>query len=73
MPKQVEPLPCLCGKVPICQRTEGKSRCLYCGNLRCIGRPRTNFYSSYGYAVRAWNRWIREGIRRLAKVVEEQP
>jgi hypothetical protein len=76
MPKKVEPLPCLCDERPWLEwhdiRSKDKSR-VFCRNPRCACNPKTRWYVVSGRAVSIWNRWIREGLRRLAKVEEEQP
>ena len=72
MPKKVEPLPCLCGKVP---RVDSNSFCIWtaCRNSKCSVQPTGPARKTHNGAVQVWNRWITQGIRRLAKVVEEQP
>ena len=70
MPKKVEPLPCLCGEIPgVSHYSFWAVRCM---NEHCLCKPHTKHYTRRFHAVDAWNRWIRAGIRRLAKVVEEE-
>ena len=68
--KKIEPLPCLCGGT-VKIREDHTGHWTWCSNPHCPVQPILASYKRRHNAIRAWNRWITNGVKRLAKVIEE--